>query len=104
VRRVFTTGVPQPADPSSNQIFFRPGHGYLYLVLTGNSGDGDEAAFPFLGKIIRLDIDGMAAGKNEPQIFASGLWDPRGCSFDSKRPSYLYCAGVDEVPTLPMDN
>jgi hypothetical protein len=92
----------QPEVDASNQqhagagqIFFRPGHGYLYLV-TGHGGAGDEeATSPFLGKIIRFDV-GRWPG-NEPQIFATETNDPRGCSFDSDRPSYLYCAGVDEV-------
>ncbi|CAN6356492.1 unnamed protein product [Urochloa humidicola] len=84
MKRIFTTALAQPADASSNQgqIFFRPGHGYLYLV-TGH-------------KIVRFDVDRLAAGNDEPEIFATGLGNPRGCSFDSERPSDLYCAGLDE--------
>lgn len=33
----------------------------------------------------------------ELDVFAVGLANPRGCSFDSEMPDYLYCANVDEV-------
>ena len=59
-------------------------------------GAGGEASSPFVGKIIRLDVD-RTPSNNEPRIFAGGLGDPRGCSFDSMRPYDLYCTGVDEV-------
>ena len=90
---------PQLVDARGGQIFFRPGDddGHLYLAAGHGGGAGGEASSPFLGKIIRLDVDRMPAGNKEPKIFASGLGDLRGCSFDSMKPSDLYCAGVDEV-------
>jgi len=90
---------PQLVDARGGQIFFRPGgdDGHLYLAVGRGGGAGGEASSPFLGKIIRLDVDRMPAGNKEPKIFASGLGDLRGCSFDSMKPSDLYCAGVDEV-------
>ncbi|KAJ1266310.1 hypothetical protein BS78_08G141000 [Paspalum vaginatum] len=120
-RILFTTGLPQDMDmnPSNHQpraygggqiltmMGRRPGghdrSSDLYLV-TGYGG-GDEAtsnkniSSPFLGKIVRFNIDddGMAAKgtTEEPDVFVTGLSDPRGCSFDSERPTDLYCAGVD---------
>jgi len=88
--------VDAPNQQHGGQIFFSPGDddGHLYLATGHGSGAGGEASSPFLGKIIKLDFDRMP-GK-EPQIFADGLSDPRGCSFDSIKPSNLYCAGVDE--------
>ena len=91
--------VDAPNQQRGGQIFFRPGDddGHIYLAAGhGGGGAGGEASSPFVGKIVRLDVDRMP-GNNEPQIFAAGLSDPRGCSFDSVRPSDLYCAGVDEV-------
>jgi len=38
----------------------------------------------------------------KPEIFAAGLNNPSGCSFDSNRPSYLYCADVNEVQIYYM--
>ena len=89
--------VAAPNQQHGGQIFFRPGDddGHLYLAAGHGGGAGGEGSSPFVGKIIRLDVDGMAG--SEPQIFAGGLGDTRGCSFDSIRPYDLYCAGVDEV-------
>jgi hypothetical protein len=43
----------------------------------------------------------MAAATEEvPEIFAVGLGNPRGCSFDSARPSYLFCASIDKVVNI----
>jgi len=101
-RRIFATGLPPqlvdaPNQQHGGQIFFRPSDddGHLYLATGHGGGVGGAASSPFLGKIVRLDVDSMP-GNNEPQIFAAGLSNPRGCSFDSMRPSDLYCAGVDE--------
>jgi len=100
-RRIFAMGLPPqlvdaPNKQHGGQIFFRPGDDdHLYLVAGHGGGAGGEASSPFLGKIIRLHVDRMP-DNNEPKIFASGLSNPRGCSFDSMRPSNLYCAGVDE--------
>ncbi|OEL35028.1 HIPL1 protein, partial [Dichanthelium oligosanthes] len=99
VRRIFTMRVPQPRTSSyskseqrhgGGQILIGPADGYLYLV-TGHGEATDE--MPFLGKIIRFDIDGQSP---KPEIVAVGLSNPRGCSFDSDRPSDLYCANVDQ--------
>ena len=102
-RGIFAMGLPPqlvdaPNQQRGGQIFFRPSDddGHLYLATGHGGGLGGEASSPFLGKIVRLDVDSMP-GNNEPQIFAAGLSNPRGCSFDSMRPSDLYCAGVDEV-------
>ncbi|CAN6338576.1 unnamed protein product [Urochloa humidicola] len=95
VRRIFTMGVPQLPYASNQQyggqILFRPGHGYLYLI-TGHGGD--EATSPFVGKIIKFYVDRVPG--SEPEIFATGPSNPRGCSFDSEKPFHLYCVGVDE--------
>ena len=90
--------VDAPNQQHGGQIFFRPGDddGHLYLAAVHGGGARGEASSPFLGKIVRLDVDSMP-GNNEPQIFAAGLSNPRGCSFDSMRPYDLYCTGVDEV-------
>jgi len=39
---------------------------------------------------------------DKPEIFATGLNNASGCSFDSNRPSYLYCADVNEVQIYYM--
>lgn len=84
-------------QPYGGQILFPPtgGDRYLYLI-AGHGGAGDHSrdkGSSFYGKIIRFDVDGATL---KPEIFAVGLDNPRGCSFDSERPSDLYCAGVDE--------
>lgn len=38
-----------------------------------------------------------SATMEEHQTLGMGLGDPRGCTFDSARPSYLFCASVDDV-------
>jgi hypothetical protein len=38
----------------------------------------------------------------EPEIFATGLGNPRGCNFDSARASYLFSASVDEVVNMKI--
>ncbi|KAJ1266313.1 hypothetical protein BS78_08G141200 [Paspalum vaginatum] len=120
---LFTTGLPHQnvdMNPSNQQHAYggqiltvmgrRPGghdrSSDLYLV-TGYGGGGvdDEAtgnkstsSSSFLGKIVKFNIDddGMApAHTEEPDVFVIGLNDPRGCSFDSERPTDLYCAGLD---------
>lgn len=47
-----------------------------------------------LGKIIRFYVDRPST---ETEIFAMDVSNPSGCSFDSKRPSDLYCSAVDQV-------
>ncbi|XP_066359709.1 HIPL1 protein-like isoform X2 [Miscanthus floridulus] len=106
VRRIFTMGLPYPHTSYSyqhhgGQILFWPSDsdGYLYLV-TGN-GDFSKNGRSFFGKILRFYVGGSfvyrATPKIEkPEIFAAGLNNPNGCSFDSNRPSYLYCADVNE--------
>ncbi|XP_066357539.1 HIPL1 protein-like isoform X2 [Miscanthus floridulus] len=106
VRRIFTMGLPYPRTSYSyqhhgGQILFWPSDsdGYLYLV-TGN-GDFSKNGRSFFGKILRFYVGGSfvyrATPKIEkPEIFVAGLNNPNGCSFDSNRPSYLYCADVNE--------
>ncbi|XP_066358714.1 HIPL1 protein-like isoform X2 [Miscanthus floridulus] len=112
VKRIFTLGLPHPPTSYSyqhhgGQILFQPSDsdGYLYLI-TGN-GDLSKNGRSFFGKIIRFYVGGMP-GENrrtsnratpkmdKPEMFATGLNNPSGCSFDSNRPSYLYCADVNE--------
>ncbi|KAL6846948.1 hypothetical protein ACP4OV_022801 [Aristida adscensionis] len=96
--RVFTMDLPVGAafyNQHRGQILFPPidgGDGYLYLIV----GDGDvsEDQTSFYGKIIRFNVDGRTLN---PEIFAMGLTNPTGCSFDSERASDLYCTNVDEV-------
>ncbi|XP_066357538.1 HIPL1 protein-like isoform X1 [Miscanthus floridulus] len=109
VRRIFTMGLPYPRTSYSyqhhgGQILFWPSDsdGYLYLV-TGN-GDFSKNGRSFFGKILRFYVGGMAGSFvyratpkiEKPEIFVAGLNNPNGCSFDSNRPSYLYCADVNE--------
>ncbi|CAN6334397.1 unnamed protein product [Urochloa humidicola] len=106
VRRIYSIGMPflpnnvnmynasfYYQQQHGGQLLFRPTHdGYLYLV-TGN-----ERSLPssFLGKVIRFDIDRSDPMPAAAEIYAMGLSNPRGCSFDSDRPSDLYCANVDQ--------
>jgi len=99
-------GMHQKSHTSSynqhgGQILFRPTDeydGYLYLV-AGHGGESNlsENSTSYHGKLIRFDVDTSTPQK--PEIFAVGLDDPRGCSFNPKRPSNLYCANVDQVRT-----
>ncbi|KAL6622415.1 hypothetical protein ACP70R_032294 [Stipagrostis hirtigluma subsp. patula] len=97
VKRIFTMGLPKDHASYDNkhagQILFRPTNGYLYLIVPGHSGD--EAKYKRLpyGKIITFDVDSSTPN---PNIFAIGLNNPRGCSFNSERPFDLYCADVHE--------
>ncbi|CAN6343291.1 unnamed protein product [Urochloa humidicola] len=103
VRRIFNMGMPMlPNNVNASfsylhggQLLFRPTHdGYLYLVTTGNERSLPSSSF--LGKVIRFDVDRSDPMPVAAEIYAMGLSNPRGCSFDSDRPSDLYCANVDQ--------
>ncbi|KAJ1265862.1 hypothetical protein BS78_08G105900 [Paspalum vaginatum] len=110
VRRIFTMGLPQPQKSYSyqqhgGQILFRPGNSDEYLYLITGHGDFSKSGRSLLAKIIRFDVGGGMPGESrqkrihgtpKPEIFAMGLNNPSGCTFDSQRPSYLYCADVSE--------
>ncbi|KAL6623600.1 hypothetical protein ACP70R_033479 [Stipagrostis hirtigluma subsp. patula] len=100
VKRIFTMGLPKAYASYNNkhdgQILFRPTNGdskYLYLIVAGHGVDEAKDKRLFYGKIIRFDIDRATPN---PDIFAIGLNNPRGCSFGAERSSGLYCTDVDE--------
>ncbi|KAF8776596.1 hypothetical protein HU200_003317 [Digitaria exilis] len=111
------------------QIMFGPSDGYLYLV-TGHGGEqanreSSNDTSSLLGNIIRFNVDKGVTGQSavgtsnptanrsatvaattdmgELDVFAVGLANPRGCSFDSEMPDYLYCANVDETAVPDQD-
>ncbi|XP_066354858.1 HIPL1 protein-like [Miscanthus floridulus] len=105
VRRVFSMALPlqhrTSYDQDVGQILFWPidnddYYYYLYLV-AGHSGEGDlcKKNTSNCGKIIKLNVDNSTTRKIE--IFAVGLSNPMGCSFDSAWPSNFCCANVDQV-------
>ncbi|TVU49775.1 hypothetical protein EJB05_01111 [Eragrostis curvula] len=99
VRRFFAMGLSRPKKSYSyqhhgGQLLFRPGNGlYLYLIV-GQEFVWFQNQRSLPSKIIRFDID-RATPKAE--IYAGGVSNPSGCSFDSGTPSDLYCAEVDQV-------
>uniref|UniRef100_A0A0E0GS58 Glucose/Sorbosone dehydrogenase domain-containing protein n=1 Tax=Oryza nivara TaxID=4536 RepID=A0A0E0GS58_ORYNI len=124
VRRIFTMGLPYTAH-HGGQILFGPTDGYLYLMMGDGGNKGDPFNFSqnkrsLLGKIMRLDVDGVQSQSQiinqslwgnysvpkdnpfsddrdlQPEIWALGLRNPWRCSFDSERPSYFYCADVGQ--------
>ncbi|KAL6623583.1 hypothetical protein ACP70R_033462 [Stipagrostis hirtigluma subsp. patula] len=87
------------------QILFRPGggdSGYLYLITGHGDFSKNRCSDSLLwGKIIRLHVGGTnnRTSRSEArmhEIVAMGLDNPSGCTFDSERPSHLYCGNVDE--------
>ncbi|XP_062203059.1 HIPL1 protein-like [Phragmites australis] len=105
--RIFAMGLPQPHTSYSyqnhgGQILFQPkdSDGHLYLI-TGH-GDFSKTRRSIWGKIIRFNVGGVSGESlrsskmDKPEIFSMGLNNPSGCSFDSERPSHLYCADVDD--------
>ncbi|KAL6622428.1 hypothetical protein ACP70R_032307 [Stipagrostis hirtigluma subsp. patula] len=100
-RMVFTMGLPHTSyTQHGGQILFRrsAGDGHLYLFVgAGHGDDGDLSNdnTSFRGKIVRFNVDRSTANISQPEIFALGLSNPRGCSFDSETPWYLYCANED---------
>ncbi|KAF8776409.1 hypothetical protein HU200_003528 [Digitaria exilis] len=103
VRRVFTMGLPSSYQQNGGQILFPPMDAdsyYLHLIVGHGGGVRDLSKGPYYGKIVRFDVDSSSTPNTEQlEIVAMGLAlsSPRGCSFDSQRPSDLYCANVDEV-------
>ncbi|KAH0458940.1 hypothetical protein IEQ34_011754 [Dendrobium chrysotoxum] len=125
VRRIFTMGLPYTGH-HAGQILFGPEDGYLYFMMGDGGNKGDPFNFAqnkksVLGKIMRLDVNKIpssseindlglwgnysipkdnpsSADDSEllPEIWALGLRNPWRCSFDSKRPSYFFCADVGE--------
>ncbi|GMH21958.1 hypothetical protein Nepgr_023801 [Nepenthes gracilis] len=136
VRRIFTMGLPFTTH-HGGQILFGPTDGYLYFMMGDGGGIGDPYNFAqnkqsLLGKIMRLDVDGVPSAEEvttlglwgnytipkdnpytedkelRPEIWALGLRNPWRCSFDSKRPSYFMCADVgqdlyEEVDIITKD-
>ncbi|XP_038716655.1 HIPL1 protein-like isoform X2 [Tripterygium wilfordii] len=124
VRRIFTMGLPFTSH-HGGQILFGPKDGYLYFMMGDGGGSGDPYNFSqnkksLLGKILRLDVDGIPSAKTisdlglwgnysvpsdnpfaednelQPEIWALGFRNPWRCSFDSERPSYFMCADVGQ--------
>ncbi|KAG8049392.1 hypothetical protein GUJ93_ZPchr0009g337 [Zizania palustris] len=123
VTRIFTMGMPYTSQ-YGGQVLFGPTDGYLYLMM-GDGGKWDPYNFSqnkksLLGKIVRLDVDNTprqseianqslwgnySIPKDNPytddsdlaqEVWALGLRNPWRCSFDSKRPSYFFCADVGQ--------
>ncbi|TVU49795.1 hypothetical protein EJB05_01132, partial [Eragrostis curvula] len=101
VRRIFSIGLSEPRTHHSyrhhgGQLLFKHSDGsnggHLYLIM-GEEFVSSKNKRPPVGKIIRFDVD-----RSTPmaEIYALGLANPSGCSFDSERPSHLYCANVDQ--------
>lgn len=124
VQRILTMGLPFTSH-HGGQILFGPTDGYLYYMMGDGGKKGDPFNFSqdkrsLLGKIMRLDVNNIPSQseilklglwgnysipKDNPfaddsdlqgEIWALGLRNPWRCSFDSKRPSYFYCADVGE--------
>ncbi|XP_066354853.1 HIPL1 protein-like [Miscanthus floridulus] len=102
VRRVFSMALPLQQHTSYNQhvgqILFWPNDNddgyYLYLIVGGGEGDLCKDNTSYCGKIVKFNIDNSTPPKME--IFAVGLSNPMGCSFDSQRSSDFYCANVNQ--------
>ncbi|CAD6267471.1 unnamed protein product [Miscanthus lutarioriparius] len=78
-----------PASWRTDPVRPSDSDGYLYLV-TGNGDFSKKREEKTDGQVtVPLEIE-------KPEIFAAGLNNPNGCSFDSNRPAYLYCADVNE--------
>ncbi|KAL0926779.1 hypothetical protein M5K25_003029 [Dendrobium thyrsiflorum] len=131
VRRIFTMGLPY-TEHHGGQILFGPEDGYLYFMMGDGGNDGDPFNFAqnkksLLGKIMRLDVNNIPSSneindlglwgnystpKDNPsaddsqlqdEIWALGLRNPWRCSFDSKRPSYFFCADVGQETYEEVD-
>jgi glucose/arabinose dehydrogenase len=107
--RVDLLSVPQPYENhNGGQLQFGP-DGLLYVGMGDGGGAGDpegRAQDPdsLLGKILRLDVAGGAAG---PEVYAHGLRNPWRFSFDRKEGG-LWIADVgqnerEEVSYLPPE-
>jgi len=121
VRRIFTMGLPYEDQHAGEIFFGpKDGYLYLTTGDGGNTTHGDPWNFSqkkksLLGKVLRLDIDHFPTPAEivslglwgnytipsdnpytndtelKPEIWALGFRNPWRCSFDSERPSYLFC-------------
>uniref|UniRef100_A0A0D9WWG7 Glucose/Sorbosone dehydrogenase domain-containing protein n=1 Tax=Leersia perrieri TaxID=77586 RepID=A0A0D9WWG7_9ORYZ len=110
-------------------ILFSPADGYLYFMMGDGGSVGDPWNFAqnkksLLGKIVRIDVNQLPTGnstagwgnygipkdnpfstdsKFAPEVFALGFKNPWRCSFDSGKPSDLYCADVGQATYEEVD-
>lgn len=120
-KRIMTLGLPFTTH-HGGQILFGPADGYMYFMMGDGGSVGDPWNFAqnkgtLLGKIVRIDVNAMPTGnstsgwgnygipkdnpfsvdsKFAPEVFALGFKNPWRCSFDSGKPSYLFCADVGQ--------
>ncbi|KAG2640615.1 hypothetical protein PVAP13_2KG106900 [Panicum virgatum] len=128
VRRIMTLGLPFTTH-HGGQILFGPADGYMYFAMGDGGSVGDPWNFAqnkksILGKIIRIDVNTMPSGNTTagwgnygipkdnpsstdpsfaPEVFALGFKNPWRCSFDSGKPSYMYCADVGQAVYEEVD-
>ncbi|KAK1682095.1 hypothetical protein QYE76_042943 [Lolium multiflorum] len=118
-KRIMTLGLPFTTH-HGGQILFGPADGYMYFMMGDGGSVGDPWNFAqnkgtMLGKIVRIDVNDMPSGNSTPgwgnygipkdnpfsvdpefapEVFALGFKNPWRCSFDSGKPSNLFCADV----------
>nr|XP_034580297.1 HIPL1 protein-like isoform X2 [Setaria viridis] len=128
VRRIMTLGLPFTTH-HGGQILFSPADGYMYFAMGDGGSVGDPWNFAqnkktLLGKILRIDVNTMPSGNTTagwgsysipkdnpsstdssfaPEVFAIGFKNPWRCSFDSGKPSYMYCADVGQAAYEEVD-
>ncbi|KAL6638935.1 hypothetical protein ACP70R_022665 [Stipagrostis hirtigluma subsp. patula] len=128
VRRILTMGLPFTTH-HGGQILFSPADGYMYFMMGDGGGVGDPWNFAqnkktLLGKIIRIDVNTMPTGNTTagfgnygipkdnpfatdpdfaPEVFALGFKNPWRCSFDSGKPTDMYCADVGQSAYEEVD-
>ncbi|XP_062189816.1 HIPL1 protein-like [Phragmites australis] len=128
VRRIMTLGLPFTTH-HGGQILFSPADGYMYFAMGDGGSVGDPWNFAqnkksLLGKIIRIDVNTLPNGNTTagwgnygipkdnpssvdpsfaPEVFALGFKNPWRCSFDSGKPSYMYCADVGQAVYEEVD-
>ncbi|OEL23589.1 HIPL1 protein [Dichanthelium oligosanthes] len=128
VRRIMTLGLPFTTH-HGGQILFGPADGYMYFAMGDGGSVGDPWNFAqnkksLLGKIVRIDVNTMPSGNTTagwgnygvpkdnpsaadpsfaPEVFALGFKNPWRCSFDSGKPSYMYCADVGQAVYEEVD-
>ncbi|TVU41332.1 hypothetical protein EJB05_14838, partial [Eragrostis curvula] len=125
VRRIMTMGLPFTTH-HGGQILFGPADGYMYFMMGDGGSVGDPWNFAqnkktLLGKIVRIDVDAMSSSGGfgsygipkdnpfssdpgfAPEVYALGFKNPWRCSFDSKKPSYMYCADVGQAVYEEVD-
>ncbi|KAF8732006.1 hypothetical protein HU200_015956 [Digitaria exilis] len=128
VRRIMTLGLPFTTH-HGGQILFGPDDGYMYFAMGDGGSVGDPWNFAqnkksLLGKIVRIDVNTMPSGNTTsgwgnygipkdnpsssdptfaPEVYALGFKNPWRCSFDSGKPSYMYCADVGQAVYEEVD-